>query len=381
MAEKKNVRIAIPDKVKAQLWVSAGGHCEFNCCNKPLDRNVLTQQELFLAQHAHIIGDSVHGPRGDPELSKKLAHDVSNLMLVCRDCHWTIDQLPDDYPVELLRRMKRRHEDRFQRLYALDGTKESLPVVLRHSIKQLHVPHFTDKDVQTAILTNSDFCHAPSEHIVQLDYRSRAAREGDPAYWLELITQMRDDYNRQMQLFSQAGHPEHLSVFAFAPMSLNMQLGALIGNKVEASVFQWERTAESWKFRTERALELQSISFDAVDPAGGRDLAMAVCLSGEARRDDIAAVLPGVPVARFGVPSPTPALVEDADDIRHFRSAFTAFMAQVRNAGYRRMHVFPSMPLSLAVEFGRQLLPKADPTIGVWDFQDGRFVPTLQLQI
>ncbi len=45
------------------------------------------------------------------------------------------------------------------------------------------------------------------------------------------------------------------------------------------------------------------------------------------------------------------------------------------------MHVFPAMPLSPAVEFGRQLLPKADPTIGVWDFQDGRFVPTLQLQI
>ncbi|WP_171016115.1 SAVED domain-containing protein [Ramlibacter sp. 2FC] len=90
------------------------------------------------------------------------------------------------------------------------------------------------------------------------------------------------------------------------------------------------------------------------------------------------------PIFRFSkeYASPTPVLVEDADDIRHFRRiAFTAFMAQVRNAGYRRMHVFPAMPLSPAVEFGRQLLPKADPTIGVWDFQDGRFVPTLQLQI
>ena len=118
MAEK-NVRLVIPEKVRVHLWVAAAGRCEFNCCNKPLDRNILTQRKIFLGQHAHIIGDSVHGPRGDAELSKKLSQDASNIMLVCRDCHWTIDQLPDDYSVALLRGMKRRHEDRIQRLYNL----------------------------------------------------------------------------------------------------------------------------------------------------------------------------------------------------------------------------------------------------------------------
>ena len=193
MAEE-NVRLSIPDKVKAQLWVAAAGHCEFNCCNRPLDRTVLTQKKLFMAQHAHIIGDSVHGPRGDAALSKKLSQDVSNLMLTCRDCHWEIDRLEDDYPVDLLRKMKKRHEDRVQRLYALDETKDSIAVILRHPIKRIHVPNFTDTDVHSAILANSDFCHAPGEHIIQLDYRSRATREGDPAYWTELVTQMKDDY-------------------------------------------------------------------------------------------------------------------------------------------------------------------------------------------
>lgn len=79
---EKNVRASIPDKVRAQLWVAAGGRCEFKGCNKPLDRNVLTQQALFLGQHAHIIGDSPKGPRGDRVLSKKLALDPTNLMLV-----------------------------------------------------------------------------------------------------------------------------------------------------------------------------------------------------------------------------------------------------------------------------------------------------------
>lgn len=377
----KNVRISIPDKVRAQLWVAAAGRCEFNCCNKPLDRNVLTQQSLFLGQHAHIIADSPQGPRGSDALSKNLAHDPANLMLVCAPCHTTIDRLEKDYSADLLRRMKKRHEDRIQRLYDIDETKDSVAVVLRHPIKRIHVPQFSDRDVQTAILTNSDFCHAPGEHFVQLDYRSRATREQDTGYWLELVTQMREDFDRQMHFAAHQGHPGHLSIFAFAPMPLNMQLGAFIGNKVEVSTFQWDRTAESWKFRTHRELEPQRISFDTVPPSEGRDLAVAMSLSGEVSPDAIAIAAPGLTVVRFGVNNPTPVLVESADDVRHFRSRFTAFMAEVRNKGYRRMHVFPAIPLSLAVEFGRQLLPKADPLIGIWDFQDGKFVPTLELQL
>jgi len=379
MAE--NVRLGIPDKVKAELWVAAGGHCEFNCCNKPLDRTVLTQKKLFMAQHAHIIGDSVHGPRGDAALSKLLSQDVANLMLTCRDCHWEIDRLDDDYPVDLLRRMKKRHEDRVQRLYALDETKDSIAVILRHPIKRIHVPSFTDTDVHSAILANSDFCHAPGEHIIQLDYRSRATREGDPAYWSELVTQMKDDYDRQLHLASTAGHKPHLSIFAFAPIPLLMQLGAFIGNKVEASTMQWNRVAESWKQPQVRDLEAQPISHEDLPWSEGRALAVRMCLSGEVAVAAVEAAVPDVPVVRFGVPSPTPALVESADDIRHFRSRFTAFMAAVRNAGYREMHVFPAMPLSLSVEFGRQLLPKVDPSLEVWDFQEGSFVKLLTLSV
>ena len=377
----KNVRLGIPEKVRAQLWVAAAGRCEFNCCNKQLDRNVLTKQAIFVGQHAHIIGDSVHGPRGNAELSKKLSQDASNIMLVCRDCHWTIDHLEDDYPVDLLLRMKKRHEERIQRLYDLDECKDSVAVVLRHPIKRFHVPQFSNRDVQTAILANSDFCHAPAEHAVQLDYRSRAAREGDMAYWTELVRQMCEDYERQMHLAARDGPPAHLSIFAFGPMPLNMQLGALVGNKVEASTFQWDRVAETWKYRLERKYERQTIAHTKVPAADGRDLALAVSLSGDVDRQAISIAVPGLDVVRLGVPNPTPELVEDADDVRHFRSKFTALMADIRNRGHRRVHVFPAMPVSLAVEFGRQLLPKADPAIGVWDYQDGRFVPTLQLQV
>lgn len=378
---EKNKRIAIPEKVKFQLWVASGGRCEFNCCNKKLDQNLITKQKIFLGQHAHIIGDSPNGPRGDVELSKKLAHDPANVMLLCHGCHKTIDDLADDYDAELLRQMKKRHEDRIQRLYDIDETKESVAIILRHPIKRIHVPQFTDKDVQAAILMNSDFCHAPSEHTVQLDYRTRASREGDPGYWSELVTQMQDDLASQLRLAARHHQPAHLSVFAFAPIALTMQLGAFVGNKVETSTFQWDRTAESWKFRLERQFDQQEITYTAIPSFQGQPLAVAFSFSGEIQLDTISTALPDAQVVRFGVPAPSPLLIESAADIRHFRTRLTEFMAQVRNKGYSNIHVFPAVPLSLGVEFGRQLLPKVDPAINIWDFQEGAWKFMLELRI
>jgi hypothetical protein len=164
-------------------------------------------------------------------------------------------------------------------------------------------------------------------------------------------------------------------------MALSMQLGAFVGNKVETSTFQWDRTAESWKFRVERQLDPQQMTFTEVPPSQGRALAVALSFSGQVSLDAVSETIPGVPVVRFGVPAPTPALVESAEDIRHFRTQFTAFMAEVRNKGYSSIHAFPAMPLSLAVEFGRQLLPKADPAIQVWDLQEGKWISLLQLMV
>jgi hypothetical protein len=70
-----------------------------------------------------------------------------------------------------------------------------------------------------------------------------------------------------------------------------------------------------------------------------------------------------------------------AEDLRHFRSRLTELLAAIRNAGYRTVHVFPATSLALSVEFGRQLLPKADAQLEIWDYQQGQFVRTLRLKV
>ena len=74
-----------PISVKNQnlLWAISGGRCEYEGCNTPLYMDILTKKKYNKAYIAHIVADSLDGPRGDPERSEKLANEISNLMLLC----------------------------------------------------------------------------------------------------------------------------------------------------------------------------------------------------------------------------------------------------------------------------------------------------------
>lgn len=78
-------------------------------------------------------------------------------------------------------------------------------------------------------------------------------------------------FDAHMQAVSLRSKVSHLSVFAFAPISLNMQLGVVIGNKSEAMTCQWERTHENWGFPRKRNFNRQAIAFDPIPSATGQD--------------------------------------------------------------------------------------------------------------
>lgn len=96
----------IPENVKRDLWFAAHGRCEFAGCNKVLFKHGLTMDKCNISNYAHIIGDSPKGPRGGTK-SKELAKDISNLILLCPECHKLIDSDEEKYPVEVKRIMKR----------------------------------------------------------------------------------------------------------------------------------------------------------------------------------------------------------------------------------------------------------------------------------
>jgi hypothetical protein len=64
----------------------------------------------MLGEICHITARSPDGPRYDPNQTEEERHAFENLMLLCRNHHKTVDDAPEKYTVEWLRRAKCHHE-------------------------------------------------------------------------------------------------------------------------------------------------------------------------------------------------------------------------------------------------------------------------------
>ena len=120
----RNIKIA----VQCELWARAAGRCQFNGCNRILYKSPLTQERVNISEKAHIYSFSEDGPRGWGPFKKapQSLNDVGNLMLMCRNCHKTIDNDRDGvkYSVSLLQQWKKEHEGRVSLVTGIPTNKK-----------------------------------------------------------------------------------------------------------------------------------------------------------------------------------------------------------------------------------------------------------------
>ncbi|CDZ28134.1 hypothetical protein NOJ05_13140 [Neorhizobium galegae] len=85
-------RPSTPPNIRAIVWARAAGRCQFRGCNKLLIGDLVSgKSDLNASYIAHIVADSVDGPRGHKSLSSELSTRPGNLMLMCDPHHRLID--------------------------------------------------------------------------------------------------------------------------------------------------------------------------------------------------------------------------------------------------------------------------------------------------
>jgi len=122
-----NGRLNPDQNTKYKLFAACGGHCQNPNCNTPLFENY-RKQYVYIAEMAHIIAATNNGPRADYCTDSDERAKYVNLIMLCPTCHTRIDKSPQDYPVELLRGWKSRHEDEIRNLFgikAFENRKEA----------------------------------------------------------------------------------------------------------------------------------------------------------------------------------------------------------------------------------------------------------------
>lgn len=108
---------ANPDQqTRLRLFADSGGYCQRPECSNRLFVDTGTTN-IHLAEMAHIIAASGSGPRGNATVTQKDKGAYENLILLCSNCHTTIDKAPVDFPDKLLQEWKRKHVERIATLF------------------------------------------------------------------------------------------------------------------------------------------------------------------------------------------------------------------------------------------------------------------------
>jgi hypothetical protein len=360
----------ISPAVQNLLWGRAAGRCQFDNCNRVLSRASATQATRNLAEKAHIYAFSRGGPRADDVWPRELLNDVENLLLVCHDCHVTIDRGdgPERYTAAALMEMKRRHEKRIEIATGIAPNLSS-HVLTYGTFVGAHqaLPSFDDA---AAALFPARFPASPT--IIELGTRSGSQRDRDDAFWVEQRRELAYQFERQVRTPIERNDIKHLSVFALAPQPLLIQLGVLLGDITPADTFQRHREPSGWTWPA----EAEPVPFEVAGPElTGGSPALVLAVSATITHDRIARVL-GDDASVWTITAGEP-----HNDLVKARGMLSAFRQQVRRVLDRMkaqyghttpIHVFPALPVSLAVEFGRARMPKADAPWVLYDEQQSR---------
>jgi hypothetical protein len=118
----------VPLKELKILLLRSGNRCAFPGCGEVLVLPEGNPEEpVVIGEVAHIVAESIDGPRGDYPLPVERRGEQANLLLLCAKHHKIIDEKPPYYTVERLRQLKEDHENRIagalSELRPIDPTK------------------------------------------------------------------------------------------------------------------------------------------------------------------------------------------------------------------------------------------------------------------
>lgn len=364
------------------VWARSAGRCQFDGCNADLTRHLVAgNRRANKGYKAHIIGSSAAGPRGDAVKSKELGKDPDNVMLLCDGCHREIDkENSEKYPEEVLRAMKRRHENWIEKAVALKPDSQS------------HVLRFTNRIESNETAIPYDMCiqalmgigKTPARHEpIDLKMGMPASKDSEEEFWVSEPQDLQKFYNRRIEGIFSEGKVRHLSVFGFGPMPLLMKLGQLLPDLHDIDVFIRHREpTPSWSWREGPALLAPSL---IEGPAGHGRVGLKISITDKITDDRIIQAIGAEDLSIWEITCAAPGhdVVKTREDLSKFREVVRHTFNRIKEVHGENVEVmvFPAAPAACCIEFGRVWQPKTHRPMAVYDqTKDLGFVARLKVE-
>jgi hypothetical protein len=159
------------------------------------------------------------------------------------------------------------------------------------------------------------------------------------------------------------------AVFSLGRIPLAVQLGYVLGDRVRASVYHYDRDRASWSWDEDATGEGQVSWTEAECGEGPRDeAAIRVSLSAEVTPE---------PELRCGfeidirVPAPSVRWLRARGQLAELSRVYGEALAAVRARRCRRIHLYYAGPAAGAVAFGRAYNPRMNPELVVYEYRRG----------
>ena len=244
----KEVTRNIEKKVELELWARSAGRCEFNGCNRLVYKSPITQESVNISEKAHIYSFSEDGPRGwGPfKLNPKNLNNIDNLMLMCHDCHKTIDQdkKGEKYSAALLQQWKSSHEQRIVTVTGISPDKKSYVVFYGSNIGEQKSTIQKNEAIEAMFPNRYPAVERPILFSMSCSHQDKSVE-----FWSTESKHLNAMFSREIEHRIEEQDPAHFSIFALAPMPLLIQLGTLFTDKIDVDVYQPIREPKTWKWQ------------------------------------------------------------------------------------------------------------------------------------
>lgn len=359
-------------QTERQLYARSAGRCEFAGCNRFLLEHHVKLTPANFAKKAHVVAYKRGGPRGDHTEDRANINDLSNLMLLCQACHDLIDGDPQAYSVDTLRAFKKAHEDRVHDFTALqpESTTRLLRVTGMVRSQSTVIP---DDAVVSALGAK------PFDPRIAGFVDLNLLDDDGPGYWTTAEHQLALKVNGFLDSASVQTSFQTISVFAIARIPLLVKLGSLLSSKVPAKVFNRHVDTEDWAWKQGSP---SNFSYRWLNKARSSDVVILVSLSGDIQRERLPSELHSIgSVIEMSVEGGSSrTCLSTEKSVEKFRDCYLSALSEIRRLGPRNIHLVPAIPTAGAVYLGRDILPKFDPPIKIYDW-DGSYAYTYSMTV
>lgn len=378
MTKVKEKRPAIPPAVQLKLWIRSGGRCQL--CNEVVYEDGFTLKEVNWSNIAHIISCSPNGPRGHKTLSKKLAQDYSNLMLMCSKHAKLIDTKPYvvKYPVEKLKLIKDEHEKRIETLTAITNEAQTYPLIIQSNIGEIPV-EINFKEVEVGITENRMY---PKDKPFLINLTGDIS-DGTADYYNSKALIITEKIKAFLDKFNDLSERQHISIFPIALMPLLVHLGKEIGDKHSIQLFQHHRSPSSWVWLDEE-VNKEYIIDRPNSIESSKEVYLKIALSDSIGTDKINTLGKiSKNIYQIRIENPTTRFLTNRVLVPKFDAIYRQVLNEIQliHGHDCTIHLLLAVPAPIAVQCGLSLLSRKDPAIWAYDYdkKHGGFIKALRV--